>query len=93
MSPRGNAALPRKVGSYPTNLKADTSFLSEDKVNLLKTINSDGYTLVNRFWEATPTPICEAAVDIFAKFILDTSKLEEVLDELDQVSNKYWSSN
>ena len=93
MSPRGNAALPRKVGSYPTNLKADTFFLTEDKVNLLKTINSGGYTLVNRFWEATPTPICEAAVDIFAKFILDTSKLDEVLDELDKVSNKYWASN
>ena len=87
------AALPRKVGSYPTNLKADTSFLSDDKVNFLKTINSEGYTLVNRFWEATPTPIAEAAVDLFAKFILDTSKLDEVLEELDQVSNKYWSNN
>ena len=35
MSPKGNAALPRKVGSDPTNLKADTSFLTEDKVNYI----------------------------------------------------------
>jgi hypothetical protein len=53
----------------------------------------DKYLILNRYWEATPTAICETAVDKFAEFILDTSKLDQVLVDLDKVASDYWAQH
>ena len=59
--------------------------------NIVKQISEKQYRLVNRFWEATPTDICEEAVDKFAEFILDPSKMDQILADLDKIADTYWS--
>ncbi len=91
MGPVGNAAFAKMLNQYPANAKADSSFLPASKVNFAKTINS-GYRVLNRYWEATPTAICEKAVDEFAKFILKPSSVDTVLADLDKIADDYWAS-
>jgi hypothetical protein len=90
MGPTGNAAFAKMLNQYPANAKADSSFLPASKVNFAKTIKN-GYRVLNRYWEATPTAICEAAVDEFAKFILKPDTLDTVLTDLDKISDTYWA--
>ena len=92
MSPEGNASFAELLKSYPANPKSRVDFLPEIKVKIADTINNDGYRVLNRYWEATPTPICEVAVDQFAKFIINPETLDEVLAELDKVADAYWSA-
>ncbi len=93
MGPTGNADFARMLNQYPANLKSDTGYLPASKVELLKTIKDGNYTVLNRYWEATPTPICEKAVDEFAKFILDPKSVDTVLSDLDTIANDYWAKN
>ena len=90
MSPKGNRVFAKAVNTYAGNPAAEASYLSSAKKDLLKSIKAENYNLVNRYWEATPTPICEEAVNIFAKFITDTSRLDEVLVDLDKLADRYW---
>ena len=48
---------------------------------------------MNRYWEATPTPICEIAVLKLGEFILDTDKLENTLKDIDHFAEQYWAKN
>jgi len=91
MSPEGNKAFAEQLKTYPANPKSDVSYLPEIKVDIVDTVNS-GYRVLNRYWEATPTPICEVAVDQFARFMIDPDSLDEVLKELDKVADAYWAS-
>ncbi|RKX83119.1 MAG: hypothetical protein DRP70_15260 [Spirochaetes bacterium] len=93
MSPEGNAAFAETLKSYPANPQANADFLPQVKVDILKEIGDDGYRLINRYWEATPTPICEVAVDEFARFMINPDSLDEVLANLDKVADEYWSNN
>jgi multiple sugar transport system substrate-binding protein/raffinose/stachyose/melibiose transport system substrate-binding protein len=93
MTPAGSAVLPKALNQFPPTLTADTSFLPKVKVDLAAMLVKDKYRILNRYWEATPTPICESAVDKFAEFILDTSKLDSVLADLDKLATDYWSTH
>ena len=93
MGPEGNAFLAAKITSFPANLKSDTSYLPEVKVSLINTILNEKYRLINRYWEATPTPICEAAVDKFAEFIANPNSLDNILADIDKIADKYWAEN
>ncbi len=92
MGPTGNAAFAKMLNQYPANAQADSSFLPASKVAFLKTIKDDSYRVLNRYWEATPTPICEKAVDEFAKFILKPGSVDTVLGDLDKIADDYWAS-
>lgn len=92
MSPEGNSQFGRLLNTYPANPQSDVSYLSPVKVELADMINNDGYRLLNRYWEATPTPICEVAVDQFARFVINPRSLDEVLQELDKVADAYWAA-
>ena len=61
------------------------------KVNFAKTIKN-GYRVLNRYWEATPTPICEKAVDKFAEFILNPGNVDQILTDLDKIADDYWAT-
>ncbi|HEY9593566.1 MAG TPA: extracellular solute-binding protein, partial [Spirochaetia bacterium] len=58
MGPEGNAAFAKMLGQYPANSKSDASFLPASKVAFAKKITGEKYRVLNRYWEATPTPIC-----------------------------------
>ncbi|MCF7953165.1 MAG: ABC transporter substrate-binding protein [Spirochaetales bacterium] len=92
MTPEGNETFAEYVTFYPANSKSGTSFLPPVKTKIADTINQENYNVLNRYWEATPTPICEAAVDQFAKFMIDPSSLDEVIAELDRVADNYWDN-
>ncbi len=79
--------------AYPANSAAEADFLPTEKVNLFTDVTTGGYRFLNRFWEATPVPISEAAVDKFAEFILDPSKLDSILEDLDDLASDYWAKN
>jgi hypothetical protein len=49
--------------------------------------------VLNRYWEATPTEICEKAVDKFAEFVLNPSRVDMILADLDKIADEYWSKN
>lgn len=51
------------------------------------------YRLLTRFWEATPTPIVEQAVDQLDRFMLDPSTLHEVLEATQKTADQYWSTH
>ena len=93
MSPSGNIVFPKMTNQFPSGLKTDTSFLPKVKADLAAMLVRDKYQILNRYWEATPTAICETAVDKFAEFILDPSKLDQVLSDLDKVADDYWSKH
>jgi ABC-type glycerol-3-phosphate transport system substrate-binding protein len=92
MGPEGNGFLAEMITSFPANMESDASYLPPVKTDLMNTILNENYTIVNRYWEATPTPICEVAVDKFAEFILDPDSLDRVLSDLDEIADEYWSN-
>jgi len=73
----------------PHNLKADLPGGEVGK--LVKQINNENYRQINRYWEATPTVICEAAVDEIAKFVVDPTSYKEVMVSLQAIADSYWS--
>ncbi len=93
MGPEGNAFYAKLVGQYPANSKSDSSYLAKARVNFRKTLVDGNYRILNRFWEATPTPICEQAVDKFAEFILNPASVDRVLADLDKIADEYWAKN
>jgi hypothetical protein len=93
MGPDGNGFFAKQLGQYPANSKSDVSYLPKVKVDLRQMLVSEDYRILNRFWEATPTPICEQAVDKFAEFILNPKSVDKVLADLDKIADEYWSKN
>jgi ABC-type glycerol-3-phosphate transport system substrate-binding protein len=91
MNPETQYQWCKLLGFVPSNKKSSTDFLSTPMQNIVKQISEKQYRLVNRFWEATPTDICEEAVDKFAEFILDPSKMDQILADLDKIADTYWS--
>lgn len=59
---------------------------------IVKEINDGGYTQINRFWEATPTPIAEAAVDEIGGFMLDPESYPQVMQNLQALADKTWAA-
>ncbi|MDZ7837379.1 MAG: extracellular solute-binding protein [Actinomycetota bacterium] len=90
MSAEGNEIFASQNRSYPSNTESSTDFLPEVKVKIADTINNNDYRILNRYWEATPTPICEEAVDKFAEFITNPDRLNQILEELDTIADSYW---
>jgi multiple sugar transport system substrate-binding protein/raffinose/stachyose/melibiose transport system substrate-binding protein len=92
MGAAGNAAFAKAVNQYPANSKSDSGYLPASKVALAKTIKDENYRVLNRYWEATPTAICEKAVDKFAEFILNPDKVDTILADLDKIADEYWAT-
>lgn len=93
MGPAGNSVYAKQTGQFPPNSKADTSFLAPVKVALKEKVIKENYRVLNRYWEATPTEICEKAVDKFAEFVLNPSKVDTILADLEKIAAEYWSKN
>lgn len=93
MTPEGNVVMAKQLNQFPPNMKADTSFLPKVKTDIAVMLNAGKYRILNRYWEATPTPICEAAVDKFAEFVLNPKSVDKVLADLDKIASDYWATN
>lgn len=92
MSPEGNEHFSKTFKSYTANQKSNVKHLPAVKQQLLSKINNSGYRILNRYWEATPAPICETAVKKLKKFILNPETLDEVLEEIEMIATRHWRS-
>ena len=61
--------------------------------DLVKQINDGKYNQINRFWEATPPEIAEAAVDELGNFMLHPETAAQVQQNLQAIADKYWSAH
>lgn len=93
MSREGSESFTTMHKAYPGNLHTDTEYLPQVKKDLLASIQQDRYRLLNRYWEATPAPICEKAVLKFGEFILDPGSLDEILTDVDRMAEGYWADD
>jgi len=78
----------KRLGDAPANPKA----VSDNPVlnGLLSSISSEVYTLYQRYWEASPVPIVEGAVDFLAEFMLNPGELESVLQKVQDLADSEW---
>ncbi len=90
VTPEAQTAWCQKLGDAPANPNAasDNPVLT----NLLGQISSEGYTLYQRYWEASPVPIVEGAVDFLAEFMLDPSSYMSVLENIQNLADTEWES-
>jgi multiple sugar transport system substrate-binding protein len=70
------------------DVKAKSALIAD----IVKEINDGGYTQINRFWEATPTPIAEAAVDEIGGFMLNPETYPQVMQNLQALADKTWAA-
>lgn len=92
MSSRGNEHFSKTFKSYTANTQSNSKHLPVAKQQLLTKITDNKYRVLNRYWEATPAPICEAAVEKLGEFIINPDTLDEVLEEIETVATNYWQS-
>lgn len=81
-----------------SNARGDVSFNPNAKVNdeslagLNEQAGSDDIQLVNRYFEATPTPILTAALDGFGAFVSNGGDPMPILETIQAEADAYWSS-
>ena len=57
---------------------------------LIKTVG-DGYSLYQRYWEASPVPIVEGGVDFLAQFMLNPGDATSVMENLQKLADTEWA--
>jgi multiple sugar transport system substrate-binding protein len=89
VTPEAQTSWTNQLGDAPANPNAesDNPVLS----SLLSTISGDNYTLFQRYWEASPVPIVEGAVDFLAQFMLNPGDQEEVLQNIQELADTTWA--
>ncbi len=74
-------------------INKDVKAKSKLIADLATEINGGNYDQINRFWEATPTEIAEAAVDELDNFMLHPDTASQVESNLQALADKYWSAH
>jgi ABC-type glycerol-3-phosphate transport system substrate-binding protein len=89
VTPEATTEFANLIGDAPSNPKA----VSDNKAvkALIDTVSADGYTLYQRYWEASPVPIVEGAVDFLAQFMLNPGDLQSVLESIQQLADQTWA--
>ena len=67
--------------------------MSENPVlkGLIDSLSANETTLYQRYWEASPVPIVEGAVDYLAQFMLNPGDLQSVLESIQQLADTTWA--
>ncbi len=77
------------MGFTPANSKADNPNVVGQ--NVQNWVNDNQAELVLRYWEATPPDIVDAAVDEFARFMLNPDQYQDVLNTIQQKADQVWA--
>jgi ABC-type glycerol-3-phosphate transport system substrate-binding protein len=63
----------------------------------VNTLNGDAgsgrYQLVNRYFEAAPPPVLNAALDAFGGFMVDTNSYPQALSTIQKAADDYWATH
>ncbi len=89
VTPEAQSAWASKLGDAPANPKAK----SENPIlaKLISTLGEQKYRFIQRYWEASPAPIVESAVDELGRFMLNPDEAEEVLETIQGLAQAEWS--
>jgi len=71
------------------DVKAKSALITD----LATAINGGGYNQINRFWEATPPDIAEAAVDEIGNFMVHPDTAAQTQKNLQALADKYWANH
>lgn len=91
MSRDGSRDFAETFQSYSANRKIGAGHLQPARQKLLTAIEKKDCRVVNRYWEATPAPIADAATEEFSRFILDPGQKNAVLAEMDKTAGTFWT--
>jgi ABC-type glycerol-3-phosphate transport system substrate-binding protein len=90
MSPQGNNFLSKQVGGFPVNSKADASYLSPMKQDILKEVNTGNFVLVTRFWENMPTQLMLQVNQKFQEFIVNPANPQGICADIQRLCDAYF---
>lgn len=79
MGPEGSRHFAKAFNTYSANLRVSASHLPAAKRRIAKMIETQNYRILNRYWEAAPTPVVDRAIDLFARFILNPDDMDPVI--------------
>ena len=77
------------MGFSPANSQANNPNVVGQ--NIQDWVNDNQAELVLRYWEATPPDIVDAAVDEFARFMLNPDQYMDVLETIQQKADQVWA--
>ncbi|MEJ7837969.1 MAG: hypothetical protein WKF81_04090, partial [Thermomicrobiales bacterium] len=83
------AAWTKLLGDTPANptVANDNPTLN----GIVATVADESYELLQRYWEASPTPIVENAVDELARFMLNPGEAQSVLETIQGIADEEWA--
>ncbi|ALS25588.1 ABC transporter substrate-binding protein [Paenibacillus sp. 32O-W] len=76
------------VAPLVPGVQSDNSVIND----IMKEVDEKDYRLLPRYWEGTPTEICEYAVDQFVRFMFNPDEYKNVLETIEAKASSYWSS-
>ena len=91
MSEAGSRHFANIFRSYSANRKIGAGHLQPVRQKLLSAIEKQDCRIVNRYWEATPAPIVDAALENFTRLILNPGEKDAVLAEMDNTAEACWA--
>lgn len=89
ITPDAQTAWTNNLGDAPANPKAKSS--NPALSTLIGTLSSQNYTLYQRYWEASPVPLVEGAVDFLAEFMLNPGDAQSVLKNIQELADSEWA--
>jgi ABC-type glycerol-3-phosphate transport system substrate-binding protein len=89
MSPEGNSFLAKQVGGFPVSSKADASYLSQMKQDILREANEGNFTMVTRFWENMPTQLMLQVNQKFAEFMNNPADPQRICADIQRLCDAY----
>jgi multiple sugar transport system substrate-binding protein len=89
MSPEAQGAWSSVRGDVPFNPKAEVA--NESLGELGKTVSGPDHQTVERYFEATPTPILTVALEQFGAFNANPSDPLPFLERIQAEADKYWA--
>ncbi len=89
VSPEAQSAWAEKLGDAPANPKAQST--NPILAGLISTLGEQQYRFMQRYWEASPPPIVEAAVDELGRFMLNPGEYQSVLETIEGLAQAEWS--
>lgn len=90
MSRAGQQAWVKATGFLPA--RSDVPAGSPVDQQIVATVNGGHYTLIQRYWEATPFDIVNVAVDQFDKFMLHPNNPMAILQTIQAQADRTWPS-
>ena len=90
MSPKGSNFMSKQIEGFPVSSKADASYLSAMKQDMLKEVNTGNYVMVTRFWENMPTQLMLQVNQKFQEFIVNPASPESICADIQKLCDAYF---